>query len=613
MTKKLQITIALLCWAFSIQAQDPLLSGTVMGSSPSIDYNSGAASYTVNQPSAAFDGDLSTFFASYDRTYTWAGMDLGTPHVITRVGWSPRNDGLGEGRTRLAVFEGANRPDFLDAIPLYMTDEMGHIGTISTADVTCSRAFRYVRYVGPNDARCNIAEVQFYGHPDEGDDSQLYRPGNLPVVVMHTVNSQDPYDKENYIPGYITMIDRDGTCFTDSFGIRERGNWSRTLPKKPWRIKFDKKHNVFGSPAKEKSWCLIPNYGDKSLMRNMLAMYLSRSFEMEYTPWFSMVDVFLNGEYKGCYQIADKIDINKNKLNIASTDWLWEIDDYAQSEPCYFRSNKGTLVTIHNPDPDTISTASKNAIQSCFNTMEAAVYASNFANATNGWRSRLDKNSFLSHFLIGEMSGNTDTYWSVYQYKKSGDPLIYTGPVWDFDIAFDNDNRTYPINNKSDYVYNSGGSCTGDMRNFVNRIIKNDTGTKAELVTLWDAARHNGLTIEEMDAYTDSLAAEITPSARLNFMRWDILSTPVHMNPRVPGTYANEITFVKNYIHNRIAWMDRKLGYTYIPTQEDPSAIETVEGMQTGIWRAWNMMGIKVYEGTTRPNLPAGAYVVKQY
>ena len=59
--------------------------------------------------------------------------------------------------------------------------------------------------------------------------------------------------------------------------------------------------------------------------------------------------------------------------------------------------------------------------------------------------------------FVGELSGNTDTYWSVYMSKERGSDQFKTGPVWDFDIAFDNDYRTYPLNNKSEFVCFSGG------------------------------------------------------------------------------------------------------------------------------------------------------------
>ena len=96
------------------------LSGTPIGS-PNVDYDTNQSSTTVNTPAHAFDGNYNTFYASMDRSRTWVGLDLGTPHVITRVGWSPRISQ--EARVQLAVFEGSNSPDFLDAVPLSYSRE----------------------------------------------------------------------------------------------------------------------------------------------------------------------------------------------------------------------------------------------------------------------------------------------------------------------------------------------------------------------------------------------------------------------------------------------------------------------------------------------------------
>ena len=82
-------------------ADDGKLTGSVIGTLESVDYASSQQSTTVNTRAMAFDGNLNTFFASWERSYTWTGLDLGSPHVITKVGWSPRNDGLGEGRVVL--------------------------------------------------------------------------------------------------------------------------------------------------------------------------------------------------------------------------------------------------------------------------------------------------------------------------------------------------------------------------------------------------------------------------------------------------------------------------------------------------------------------------------
>lgn len=597
---------------------DALLTGSVIGSSPSVDYSSNQATTTTNLPSAAFDGNLQTYYASYQRSYAYVGLDLGQPHVITKVGWSPRNDGLGPKRTCLAVFEGSNRSDFLDAIPIYMTDEQGTIGVMSYADVHCSRAFRYVRYVGPGDSRCNVAEVAFYGHPGPGDDSQLYRPTNLPCVVISTNNQQEPYDKEHELPGIVSILGSDGSLLQDSAYTRLRGNASKDFPKKPYRIKFANKHKVLDAPANAKKWTLINNYGDKTLMRNLLAFHLSQLLEMPYTPYGRPVDVILNGEYKGCYQLCDQIEVRKNRVDIEeitptnntmpeqSGGYLLEVDAYADQEPqgSWFRSNNANPVTIKAPSSEYITNTQNNYIRGVFNTMETAVMSGN-------WRRYLDEQTFLRHFLVGELSGNTDTYWSVYMYKHRDNDTLFVGPVWDFDLAFENDNRTYPILSRcgNRYVYASYGSYAGNMRTFVNRIVEQDQQAKNEMSRIWSVARDKGLTAAHLLNYIDSLAEEINDSQRLNFLRWDILNSQVHMNPQAAGSYQGEVNIVKNYIRQRLSWMDNKVGYK-VGTWSD---LESTPSVNDNKFCIYNLQGTLIYEGTEWPDLGGNSiYIVRQ-
>jgi len=585
---------------------DDLLKGTVIGTTEYVDYSNNAKTTTVNTRENAFDGDLNTFFASWERSYTWTGLDLGKPYVITRVGWSPRNGDVGEKRVLLGVFEGANREDFMDALPLYVIPENGKIGKMSYADVKCSRGFRYVRYVGPADARCNIAELEFYGHAGNGNDKRLYQVTNLPTVSIHTLNNEIPKDKVNQIVSQLTIISNNGTKLLSEQGTtRERGNASREFPKKPYRIKFDKKQNVLDAPAKAKKWTLINNYGDKTLMRNLVAFELSRRMGMDYTPYGTAVDVLLNGEYKGCYQLCDQVTINKNRVNITEMTpednqgsaltggYLIEVDAYADQEKSWFKSNKGNPVTIKSPDEDEITANQKQYIKNFFNQME------------NDWSTYLDLNSFLRHFLVGEMSGNTDTYWSVYMYKERDENLLRVGPVWDFDLAFNNDQRIYPVNNKSDYIYRSGGSCAGNMRSFVDNIVVNNAAAKNRLYAIWDEVRQAGLTEENMLAYIDRWAADLEQSQHLNFLRWPILNQRVHLNPRALGSFLAEVDVVKDFMKGRIAWMDKKLGYTY-----KPSGISELHVDMAQPYQVYSLSG-QPY-GNSVENLPSGIYVVRQ-
>lgn len=554
--------------------EDGSLNGTIIGTTYSVDYNNGnSSSQTVNTKSNVFDRNFDTFFASYERSNTWVGLDLGKKYVITRVGYAPRT-GYGS-RVELAIIEGANKADFSDAIPIYMIKQAGKDSQMTYADVKCSRGFRYVRYVTPNDVRCNLAELAFFGKEGEGDDSQLYQVTNLPTVVINTSGGKEINSKENEVISNVYIISDDGKKILvgESAGVRGRGNASWNFPKKPYRIKFDKKCRILDAPAEAKKWTLISNYGDKTLMRNMVAFEISRRLGMAYTPYAQPVDVIVNGEYRGCYQLCDQIDVKNGRVDITETKknessiisraggYLVEIDAYYSSEKCYFISNRGVPVVIKSPDEDIITSEHKQYITDYFNSLEGAIFASNFDDERAGYRKYLDLPSFLKHFVVGELSGNTDTYWSVYMSKDRNSDKFHVGPVWDFDLAFDNDVRTYPVNNLNDFVYASRGSVASEtVRNMVNRIVKQDIRARSDLNTMWQWARGSVLTAESLNAYVDEKAAEMNESQQLNFKRWPILDKLVHENHQALGSYQAEVDFLKRYITNRFPKMDMLIG-----------------------------------------------------
>ncbi len=518
----------------------------------------------------------------------WRGLDLGKPYIITIVGWKPTSSTNAE----LGMFEGANRPDFLDALPLYMHEGTSTANLMNYARVESSRGFRYVRYrKSDNKGDYKIDALEFYGDAGKGDDSHLVQLTNLPTVVIHTKDNIEPYDKVNEIDCFISIISDNGqTLLADSAQIRLRGNASMGFPKKPYRIKFAHKHKVLGAPASAKKWTLINNYGDKTLMRNQLAFELSRRFGMPYTPFCAYVDVIVNGDYKGCYQLCDQIEVKKGRVDIEEGGYLIEADAYAGSEASMFWSAKGTPVTIKYPKEDSITWEQSEYIRQHYDKMES------------NWKTYLDLNTFLRHFLVGEFSGNTDTYWSTYFYKHRANDTLYVGPCWDFDLAFENDNRTYPIKNLSDYIYRTNGSTTGYMRTLVDKIVVKDTQAKQQLATIYEQARRKGLTEESFIAYIDEQEAMLQQSQRLNFIRWPIMNQRVHQNPKLWGSYTAEVENVRNYIRDRFTWMDAKLGFDpqtlNLPMTNDQLPM-TNKVIING--RIYIMRGDKVYTLTGQP------------
>lgn len=531
------------------------LTGSVIGSQYSVDYSTNKSSTTVNTKDNVFDGNYDTFFASYDRSNTWVGLDLGVEHIITKVGYSPRIDQ--EGRVELAVIEGASKPDFSDALPIHVIRNSAPSRVMSYDEVSCSRGFRYVRYVSPNNVRCNLAELEFYGHEGKGDDSALFQLTNLPMVVINTKDAKDIVSKEVEIPSNVYIISEDGTKLmaTSETGVRGRGNASWNFDKKPYRLKFKDKQSPLGAPASAKKWTLISNYGDKTLMRNILAYQVSRCLDMAFTPFIQPVDVFLNGEYKGCYQFCDQVEAAEGRVP-AKDGYHIEVDGYAWQEASMFCSWTGTPVTIKNPDEDDITQEQKDYIATFFSMMEQAALSENFTDPENGYRKYLDLDSFLSNFIIGDFCGNTDLFWSIHMYKDISDGKIFTGPTWDHDLSFNNDYRSYPVNSLNDFLlFTKANPAGGQIKEVARRIIKEDPEAKKRLIELWEAGYEAG--IKDLKAYAEQTAELLSESQELNFKRWKILDQYIHMNFQALGSYEAEVNFVKQYIDDRLVLFDQ--------------------------------------------------------
>ena len=532
------------------------LSGTVIGSRYSVDYTSGSQSTTVNVKNNVFDGNFDTYFASYDRSGTWVGLDLGSKHVITKIGYSPRI--TQSHRVELAMIEGANNPDFSDALPIHMIKQSAPERQMTYEQTSCSRGFRYVRYVSPNDVRCNLAELEFYGYEDEGDDSKLYQLTNLPTVVINTEGSQEIVSKEEELSSTVYIISEEGTNLlaTTETGVRGRGNasWDQ-FPKKPYRLKFKSKQSPLGAPASAKKWTLISNYSDKSLMRNILAFEASRRIGQAYTPYCHPVDVIVNGEYRGCYQLCDQVEAAEGRVP-AKDGYLIEIDAYAWKEVSAFWSWRGTPVTIKHPDEDDITDSQRQHIESFFNQMETAALGEDFTDPEKGYRKYLDLESFLRNLLVGDFCGNTDLLWSVYMYKDAKDGKLYTGPTWDHDLSFDNDYRSYPVNANNDFIFLFVPSPASDaVRDITRRIVKEDPEAKNLLAQYWNQALEEG-DLKTLPEYLDQTYVLLQESQELNFKRWDILDSQVHMNFQALGTYEAEVNFLKNCLKERLVKFD---------------------------------------------------------
>ena len=546
---------------------DQLLEGTLIYSG------------NADRAQKAFDGDASTYYSTSSGDFQWVGLDLGEPYVITRIGFTPASHSQGPDRMLLGLFEGANSPDFMDALPLYFIGSKPAAGANTRADVNVSRGFRYVRYIGGSGSYCNIAELQFYGHAGEGDDSQFYQITNIPTLSIHVQNNILPTVRGEDFESQSTLIYDGGTLIQEyPILFRVRGNFSSTHENKAFRMKFNdgkSHHQMRGSanesPTKCKKWVLINSYRDKTCMRNPVAWAMSKRAERDWTPWNQVVDLLVNGDYRGTYTLADAVSVDRNRIDITEMGehdiddesitggYLVEADNNYSRETYHFLSGHGNTMSIHEPDEDVMQTEQFNYIRDYWNSMENIVFGANYTDRETGLRSVIDTETFLRWFLASEFNGNTDMICQVFLYKERGDGHFYTGPVWDADLALENDQTTYPANQRMDWTYKVRD--TGDYKSFVSRILS-DPSVFANLQEMWARLRKKGnFEPEAVAADVDSIRNEIRASTTLNFIRWPYLNQWLSLNPAVPGNWEAEVDRVRDFVRDRVAWMDEMLSY----------------------------------------------------
>ena len=225
--------------------------------------------------------------------------------------------------------------------------------------------------------------------------------------------------------------------------IRGRGNSTWTMPKKPYRLKLDKKTALLGMAA-DKDWALLANYSDKTLMRNSVAFCMSRMLGMAWTPDSRYVELTLNGDYVGSYQLTEHVKTGPDRVDIGEEStlagdpgmgFLLEIDARLD-EVFWFHSTQGVPYTVKSD----LVAEQLPAITDYVAQVEAALFGSDFTNADTGYERYLGTDTLIDLYLINELMRNTDAFASSTFAYRPRDGKLHFGPAWDFDIAAGNVN-----------------------------------------------------------------------------------------------------------------------------------------------------------------------------
>ena len=280
-----------------------------------------------------------------------------------------------------------------------------------------------------------------------------YRPF---VMNIFTEDLRDIEEREEWINCLIT-IDGKGeySDFCGTGRIRGRGNSSwEWYDKKPYKFKLDSKSKLLGL-EKAKNWNLLANYRDVTDMMNTFAFETARSMGMPYTNHSRYVEVFLNHEYIGLYQLTEKIEIKANRIAMDEATSLlmsFDKDDGPELSP-EDRDNFWSQVfklPMCIKSPEGYTQEQIDSIKAEFAVLEKAIKTRDIAKVEE----LMDIPSFISLLQMHEFLYNVeiDAPRSIYVHKAKDGKYTF-GPVWDWDAGFDFDwgNMYYGHTFFSDY------------------------------------------------------------------------------------------------------------------------------------------------------------------
>jgi hypothetical protein len=427
---------------------------------------------------------------------------------------------------------------------------------------------------------------------------------NLPIVTINT-NGVPIVDKTTEVPGTITITSADAQTpylpnasdsdNTATFHVH--GNSTAEMPKLPYHVKLNTSLDLLNTMGlqcpyvtngsgkatcdKSKSFILLANYDDKTLLRDWSASALANAIPigngyvnsppdspspsgtsvlMPWAPHSLFVELYLNGQYEGNYQLIEEVKVDSHRVNIdelSATDttaaqvtggYLMEIDT-RQDEAYDFITPRGVTIGLIDPDfsPDPEVPEQTAYISSYVDAAETALFSSNFTDPAQGWRAYFDEASAINYYIVNDVMGNVDIFISSsYLYKNDNNPLIYMGPIWDFDVSSGNVNYAPIVNPTVPWTVNQA---------FWFAQWFSDPAFKADAVTQWNLLKKNGVFTAWL-ASIGQMAQSLQQSQVNNFGRWPMQGIEVWPNVEAAGSYDGEVSYFTNWLTLRIAYLD---------------------------------------------------------
>ena len=442
------------------------------------------------------------------------------------------------------------------------------------------------------------------------EEHQTHNKYQIYTLSVTTKGSVGVNSREEYVECYVSLDGKDGyNWYSADASIRGRGNstWS-IYPKKPYRIKLNEKHKMLGL-AKAKSWVLLANYRDLTSMMNTYVFEVARWMGMPYVNHTRFVELFVDGEYEGLYQLTEQVQQGENRVGVSKEEGIllsMDKDDGPELSP-YATDNFWS--TVYNLPmcvkyPDDVDVSVKDSIQMAFAELENAIKAVDYETLD----SLMDMKSFMTMAMIQELVENVEICAprSIFMYKD-GNGKWAMGPFWDWDAGFDFDWGTFydgnifryfgdyrelvlgtdPANRKGLY---------GATPKFFTDMFKSDRYTR-EYKALWNSVKDS--IVEHSWTIVEQYVEELNKGAYArNKLRWPIVENFGWGNWGQTVSYDvnQELSKMKTWLDNRVAYLDQVINaYPQTGTEGAGDELEYgilntyISGTQIDIFAMLNM------------------------
>ena len=405
-------------------------------------------------------------------------------------------------------------------------------------------------------------------------------------------------NKANVAQAALKMVDANGQTISETGieALKARGNSTFAhAAKKSYQMKLSAPSDLLQNSESVKTWVLLANYFDATMMHDKLFKDLAAAMQMPYTASCDWVNLYYDGEYRGVYLLSEKNTIKSTGVDITDLEAAYKDKNPGYGTNMVTAEGKNTyggtyyyttgliepeniaggyLIELNHNKPDEangfITTRGKgfNAkspewcgqeamkyISEYYQAFEDAVYAQDENGNYTGvnaagmhYYDYVDKESLVKIFLLQELALNPDGFMSSLFFYKDANGKMYAGPIWDQDMTLGTGWTKY-LAPDVNYAYHYLAEALIQIPDFRDAVNRYYTETFASMArSLLD---NNG-TIAQYEQCLNSGAA-------MNYTLWPYIRVG---DPAASGyiwqgaTYASVTADMRDWLAKRITQLD---------------------------------------------------------